>query len=195
MRGLRQIVLIGRRRQQSFLRVPWRPFFASESPMKKHHERRLIRYPMEELYEVVADVSKYHEFVPWCKNSKVLEQSDKAMRAELTVGFQLLNERYISNVVLQKPTCVIATSTQTNLFEYLKSEWKFSPSSDPNATWVTFNVQFKFRLALYNEISELFMEEVVKNMVKAFESRCRVIHQHRLKQQSQAANSVASGRA
>lgn len=155
-----------------------RTLFSMESPLKKHHERRLIKYPINDIYEVVADVARYHEFVPWCKASKVIEidNNSNAMRAELAVGFQYLTERYISNVSYQKPSIVTATSSQTGIFDILKTEWKFAPSSDPNSTWVTFHVEFKFKSALYNELSELFLAEVVKNMVKAFEDRCRVIH-------------------
>lgn len=157
--------------------IPKRHIF--DSPMKKHNERRLIKFPAHLLYEVVSDVAHYQEFVPWCKGSRVLQESDKSMKAELEVGFQLLAEKYISNVTLNKPTSVIATSTQTSLFESLKSEWKFTPSSDPNATWVTFNVEFKFKSALYNELSELFLTEVVKNMVRAFEQRCKEVGMRR----------------
>ena len=141
--------------QKNILLTSARSFFMnSAAEAKKHHERRLLRFPIGLLYKVVSDVSKYQEFVPWCKASRVLQQNDKEMKAELEVGFQYLTEKYISHVKLQKPMSVIATSNQTNIFEYLISEWKFQSASDPNCTWVTFNVEFKFKLALYNEISE-----------------------------------------
>ncbi len=149
--------------------------FAKETPSIRHHERRLIKYPIDRLYEVVSDVEKYEEFVPWCIHSKVLSKTDKNMKAELTVGFQLLTEKYISNVELSKPNSVVAVSSQANLFEYLRTEWKFSPSSDGKSTWVTFQIDFKFKISLYNELSEFFMQQVVKKMVQAFEQRCKHI--------------------
>lgn len=148
---------------------------------KRHSERRLLRYPNTLLYEVVSDVSNYDKFVPWCKKSRVLKQTDTAMTAELQVGFQMLSENYLSQVALDKPRAVVATSTQTQLFEHLRSEWRFQPASGDveTATWVNFSVEFKFKSALYNEVSELFMQEVVKKMVGAFELRCRELHQQR----------------
>lgn len=144
--------------------------------MKRHHERKLIKYPPELLYEVVSDVDKYHEFVPWCQKSKVLVRNKDSMSAELTVGFKYFTEKYISQVQLKPDKFVSACSAQTNLFEYLKTEWKFSPAQTPGTTWVSFQVDFKFRSALYNEVSEFFLNEVVCNMVKAFEERCRCLH-------------------
>jgi coenzyme Q-binding protein COQ10 len=130
-----------------------RDFFQQASPaLKRHHERRLIRYPAKLLYEVVSNVDKYHEFVPWCRQSKVLTRSNDRLSAELTVGFKYLTERYVSQVQLRAPQQVIATSFQTNLFESLRTEWKFSPAHDPDNTWVNFQVDFQFRSALYNEL-------------------------------------------
>lgn len=144
---------------------------------KKHYERKLITQPIATLYSVVSDVSKYHEFVPWCKKSDVLTNDGKHMTAELEVGFNIFTERYISKVEVAEPNWVSAVSTDTNVFDHLKTEWKFTPASDPKSTWVTFQVEFQFKSAVYNELSKLFLQEVVTKMVKAFETRCVVVQQ------------------
>jgi ribosome-associated toxin RatA of RatAB toxin-antitoxin module len=128
---------------------------------------------MEESFNVVAHVEKYKEFVPWCKDSVVLKRSTNELEAELVVGFGMFTERYISQVKVTPPTIVTATSHQTNLFETLRTEWKFSPASDPQNCWVTFEIDFQFRSAIYNNLSEVFLNDVVKNMVKAFEQQCQ----------------------
>lgn len=154
-----------------------RTFFGQpETTSKVHHERRLIAYDTEQLYGVVANVENYKEFVPWCRDSTVLTNDGSHMDAELVVGFKYFKEQYISHVQLNRPSSVIATSHKTNLFELLKTEWQFTPASDPRKTWVTFRVEFKFKSQLYNNVSELFMKEVVNNMVKAFENRCKTLH-------------------
>jgi ribosome-associated toxin RatA of RatAB toxin-antitoxin module len=139
---------------------------------KKHFERKLIKQSVATLYEVVSDVNRYHEFVPWCKSSRVITRSGQSMTAELEVGFNVFAEKYVSKVEAVEPTSVTAISSQTNLFEYLRTEWKFTPASDPSTTWVTFQVDFKFKSAMYNQLSTLFLQEVVTKMVKAFEQRC-----------------------
>jgi ribosome-associated toxin RatA of RatAB toxin-antitoxin module len=126
------------------------------------------------MYSVVADVSRYQTFVPWCKASKILKADENAIEAELVVGFGYFNEKYISEVTLSHPTSVIAVSRQTSLLEYLRTEWKFTPSkSDPQKCWISFQIDFKFKSALYNQVSEMFLQEIVKNMVHAFETQCQ----------------------
>lgn len=147
----------------------------SKLPLKKHHERRLLRFPAPLLYEVVSDVAHYEKFVPWCKRSTVLSRSPSTMKAELEVGFQMFSERYLSEVALDPNRSVVASSSHTQLFEHLRSEWHFQAASGDasNSTWVNFSVEFRFKSAVYNEVSELFMQEVAKKMVRAFEQRCR----------------------
>jgi ribosome-associated toxin RatA of RatAB toxin-antitoxin module len=148
---------------------------------KRHFERRLMNYSCEELFSVVSNVAEYDQFVPWCKKSHVI-YTDRTgnLEAELCIGFGILNEKYSSHVVIVKPTTVIATSNQSNVFEYLKTEWKFTPSNnDPSKTWVTFQLDFKFRSELYSSICEMFMQDVVNKMVRAFEDRCFTVCSNR----------------
>lgn len=113
----------------------------------------------------------------------MVSKSGKHMTAELEVGFNIFAEKYTSKIEVLEPTFVSAVSTQTNLFEYLRTEWKFTPASDPSATWVTFQLEFKFKSAMYNELSRLFLQEVIAKMVKAFEQRCKTV---RLEQKESA---------
>mmetsp|Transcript_22125 Transcript_22125/g.44555 ORF Transcript_22125/g.44555 Transcript_22125/m.44555 type:complete len:186 (+) Transcript_22125:40-597(+) len=149
--------------------------FRFSSTGKKHFERKLINQPINTLYNVVSDVDRYNEFVPWCKESNVISRSGKNITAELVVGFNIFTEKYTSKIETNEPNLVSAVSTETNLFEYLKTEWKFTPASDPSSTWVTFQVEFKFKSSVYNELSKLFLQEVITKMVKAFEQRCKTI--------------------
>ena len=148
--------------------------FSDSSPSRTHHERRLLKFSSEQLFNVVSNVKSYHKFVPWCKESNVLIETPTDLEAELVVGFGYFNEKYVSVVKLDKPKSVIAVSRQTNLLEYLKTEWSFAPtSSDPKKCWVTFKIDFKFKSPLYNQISDMFLQDVINRMVKAFEDQCR----------------------
>jgi coenzyme Q-binding protein COQ10 len=158
---------------------------------KRHYERRLLPYPQKHCFNVVADVSLYKNFVPWVKNSIILPDRTSAtgtspiasqpdyqsiqrnIDAELEIGFGMFTEKYISHVTLSPYDQVIAVSKQTNLFEHLQTEWKFSAAKDPTTCWVTFSVDFEFKSAIYNQLSDLFMEDVANNMVKAFEKQCK----------------------
>lgn len=147
---------------------------------RRHFERRLLKYSTEQVYNIVADVNSYHKFVPWCKESRITNIDDPTnVKAELVVGFGVFNERYTSEVTLNTPAYVRATSVKCNLLDFLITEWKFLPASDPKSCWVTFQIDFKFKSDLYNHISEMFLTEVVNNMVKAFEGRCKSVYGNR----------------
>ena len=160
----------------------------SQGMRRVHEERRLLKYSNVELYNVVADVAKYKEFVPWCKRSVITKgptfnainnaTNGLSMVADLSVGFDVFNETYTSVVQLQPHSSVVATSQDTKLLDFLHTEWKFIPSaSDPNlACWITFRVEFQFKSSLYSNISAMFMKEVTTNMVRAFEVRCRQVY-------------------
>ena len=144
------------------------------SPSRTHHERRLLKFSSEQLFNVVSNVKSYHQFVPWCKESNIIKETETDLEAELVVGFGYFNEKYVSVVKLDRPRSVIAVSRQTNLLEYLKTEWSFAPTSnDPKKCWVTFKIDFKFKSPLYNQISDMFLQDVINRMVKAFEEKCR----------------------
>lgn len=168
--------------------------FASEQN-KKHYERKLVQLPASDIFDIVADVDSYKEFVPWCQESRVLTRTTERMTAELVVGFGMLNESYISNIKFKRPSLVVATSSQTRLFDHLQTEWKFTPAKNPSSTWVTFQINFKFKSSLYDEMSKLFMKEVVDNMVDAFEKRCLAVRNAKLKPDNSTTILPATGNA
>jgi ribosome-associated toxin RatA of RatAB toxin-antitoxin module len=100
-------------------------------------------------------------------------QPDKSMEAELAVGFRLFRERYTSKVTLQRPELVRAEAVNTQLFETLITEWRLQPGPQPATTWVDFQVEFAFKSALYAHAAGMFLDEVGRRMVTAFEEQCR----------------------
>jgi ribosome-associated toxin RatA of RatAB toxin-antitoxin module len=140
-------------------------------------ESKLVPFSAHELYSVVADVERYHEFVPWCTSSRVIQRyGERLLEAELKVGFQLFHEKYISLVRLEPDRAVRATATTSQLFEHLVNEWRFRPGKNPNESWVDFYVDFRFRSPVYQAAVDLFFNEVARKMVRAFEERARVVH-------------------
>eukprot|EP00898_Chlorokybus_atmophyticus_P000630 jgi/Chlat1/1568/Chrsp123S01835 len=144
---------------------------------KVHHEKRLLPYTPEQLFDVVADVSHYEQYVPWCQRSRVLrKRSPESLEAELEVGFKFFVERYVSLVTLKRPEMVKATSIESNLFHHLINKWEFSPGPRPGTSWLTFTVDFQFKSQLYAQAANLFFSEVVQRMVRSFEERCDKVY-------------------
>uniref|UniRef100_A0AAG5DJY8 Coenzyme Q-binding protein COQ10 START domain-containing protein n=1 Tax=Anopheles atroparvus TaxID=41427 RepID=A0AAG5DJY8_ANOAO len=133
-------------------------------------QKKLVGYSMHQLYSVVADVDKYNTFVPFCKKSYVYDRKPGSLKADLIIGFPPLNESYTSNVTLIKPTLVKAECVDGRLFNYLLTAWQFSPGLKDisQSCVIDFMVSFEFKSLLHSQLSNLFFDQLVKQMEYAF---------------------------
>lgn len=125
---------------------------------------------MEQMFDVVQDVEKYQEFLPWCHSSTVTMRRKDLLTGDLVVGIPPVVESYTSKVKLARPHTIIAESTQGKLFNELINIWRFSPGLKgvPQSCVIEFHVSFEFRSALASQLSDVFFNEVVQAMTGAF---------------------------
>ncbi|XP_022595168.1 coenzyme Q-binding protein COQ10 homolog, mitochondrial-like [Seriola dumerili] len=164
--------------------IPSRSFINLALPISsrrmEYTECRTLGYTPEQMYKVVASVDQYHHFVPWCKKSRVAKGQNGDVRAELEIGFPPIVERYTSEVTVVPNHQVRAVCTDGSLFSHLETTWRFAPGAKdlPDSCKVDFYVSFEFKSILHSQLASVFFDEVVKQMVSAFESRAATLYRN-----------------
>jgi len=141
--------------------------------MPTHAERQLVPYRPDQLFDLVADVGKYPEFLPWCVAARVRSRTERELRADLTIGFGPFRETFGSRVVLDRPHSV-RVAYEKGPFRYLNNEWDFLPHQ--HGTEVDFIVDFEFRSRILQAAIGVVFNEAVRRMVNAFQKRARDVY-------------------
>jgi coenzyme Q-binding protein COQ10 len=142
--------------------------------MPTHAERRLLPYTALQLFDLVADIERYPEFLPWCLAARIRERTATTITADLLIGFKMVRERFTSRVVLERPDR-IDVSYAEGPFRYLNNHWRFLPQADGSCV-IDFYVDFEFRSRMLQKIIGMLFNEAVRRMVGAFETRARQLY-------------------
>ena len=137
--------------------------------MPTHAEVRVLHHPAEQLFDLVADVEKYPEFLPWCVDARIRRCEDSLVVADLVIGYRVFRERFTSTVVLNRPDRIDVTYAE-GPFRYLNNHWIFVPEGSDSCT-IDFFVDFEFHSRVLQVVAERVFGEAVKLMVHAFERR------------------------
>jgi coenzyme Q-binding protein COQ10 len=141
--------------------------------MPKHTETKLVPYTPEQLFDLVADVGKYPQFLPWCVSARVRSRTEIDQVADLTIGFGPFREGFTSRVTMDRPFR-IQVRYENGPFRYLRNQWVFNP--DPRGCRVDFFVDFEFRSRILQAAIGVVFNEAVRVMVNAFLKRARDVY-------------------
>lgn len=146
--------------------------------MPHHEETRDLPYSPRQMYDLVADVGRYPEFLPWTAAARVRSTEDRGeyteMLADLVVSFKVFREKFGSRVLLWPARYRIDTSYIDGPFKYLESRWEFTETED--GCKVHFTVDFEFRNRLLQGAAGMFFNEAMQRIVRAFERRARDLY-------------------
>jgi len=142
--------------------------------MPRHSETKHLPYSPEQMFELVADVARYDEFLPWVVAVRVRSSSDIETVADLVVGFSAFKERFTSRVTKQRPGQITVDYLEGPL-KYLKNEWRFEAAAD-GGTEVYFSVDFAFKSRVFETLAGAMFDRALRRMTGAFEQRAAELY-------------------
>ncbi len=136
--------------------------------MPTHAEQKYLPYSTEQMFDLVADIERYGEFLPWCVACRKTAIDGDVIEADLIIGYKMIREKFKSRVVLDRPNH-IRVDYLDGPMKNLSNEWKFIP--DVDGCIIDFYVDFEFKNPMLQGLINLFFEKAVSRMVGAFEKR------------------------
>lgn len=142
--------------------------------MPTHAEKRKMPYTPEQMFDLVAGVDRYPEFLPWCIASRITKREGNIFFADLVIGYKMVRERFTSRVTALRPDH-IHVEYLSGPMKYLSNHWRFLPEPD-GGCMIDFFVEFEFKNPIIRKLMEVFFNEAVKRMVAAFEARAKELY-------------------
>lgn len=142
--------------------------------MPHHHERRVLPHSAEQMYDLVADVKSYADFLPWVSAVRVRQDSETEMQADLIVGFKSLRESFSSRVIKTPKTAIVVDYLDGPMKE-LHNQWLFE-NAVGGGSIVDFTVNFSFRNAMFEMLAGQFFDSALRKMTSAFIERADALY-------------------
>ncbi|EDQ04522.1 Ribosome association toxin RatA [Sulfitobacter indolifex] len=146
--------------------------------MPTHSETRQLPYSAQQMYDLVADVGRYPEFLPWTAAARIRSDEERGdhrvMEADLVISFKVFRERFTSRVVLWPEAKKIDTEYLDGPFKYMKSNWHFEDNLE--GCQVHFFVDFEFKNMILQKVIGVVFNEAMQRIVRAFENRAKELY-------------------
>ncbi len=147
--------------------------------MPSHSECRRVPYSARQMYDLVADVERYPEFLPWTAAARIREMrhegSQVVMLADLVISFKVFSEKFGSRVTLWPGANRINTEYLDGPFRRMTSAWEFVDAEEGGSD-LDFHVDFELRNRLLQTTAKLFFNEVTQRVVQSFERRAEDLY-------------------
>lgn len=132
----------------------------------------------EQMFDLVADVKRYPEFLPWVVATRIQSDSEAVMVADMMVGFRALREKFTSRVNKQRPgekAGRIAVEYLDGPLKHLSNTWDFAATEDGGCV-IDFRVDFTFRSSIFEALAGQYLDRAFRKMVSAFETRAEKLY-------------------
>ena len=152
--------------------------------MPSFSNKRRVLHSAAEMFDLVADVERYPEFVPLCQSLKVRQRTPKpdgteTVVADMTVSFNLVREGFTSEVTLDRPNLKITVRYLRGPFSNLENRWTFEPNGE-GASDVGFFIAYEFKSRMLAILMGSMFDAAFARFSAAFEKRADVVYGKRL---------------
>ncbi len=148
--------------------------------MPSFRTTRRVRHSPVQMFQLVADVEKYPEFLPLCEGLRVRrrvqsgEGGIETLVAEMSVGYKAIHETFTTRVTLDEPRLRILVEYVEGPFSYLENRWTFRP--DPVGCAVEFYITYEFKSFALRMLMGAMFERAFGKFAEAFEERADAIY-------------------
>ena len=142
--------------------------------MHRHHETRRLPYSPEQMFDLVADVASYPQFLPWLGAARVRPGAPGESIGELVIGFGGVRERFTSRIVGERPERLRVEGLSGPL-KLLANEWTFAPDGQGGCV-LHFRIEFAFRSRLLDALAARVFPHALKRTIAAFEARAAALY-------------------
>ena len=143
--------------------------------MPSHTETRVMPHSAEQMFDLIADVAKYPEFLPWTAGARIRKTTKitdgTVIEADLIISFKVFRERFTSRVTLLPDQRRIEVEYLDGPFKYLINSWKFTPGAE--GCEVAFHVDFEFKSKVLQGLIGVVFDQAMRRIVGAFEHRAK----------------------
>lgn len=147
--------------------------------MPTHSEKRQMPYSAQQMYDLVADIGSYPQFLPWCAASRERKRIPKGateiIEADLVISFKVFRERFGSRVTLHPQDLRIDVEYLDGPFKFLVNHWQFT-QLETGGCEVDFFVDFEFKSVILQKIIGVVFTQAMQRIVAAFESRADALY-------------------
>ena len=150
--------------------------------MHSFSTRRQVRFSPQQMFDLVADVEKYPEFVPLCEDLRVRERQTDAqgrtvLVADMVCGYKAIRESFTSRVTLDQDASRIIVAYIDGPFRYLENNWIFKPHAI--GCEVDFAISYAFKSRMLGMLVGSLFDKAFRKFAAAFEARARVVYRAR----------------
>jgi len=151
--------------------------------MPNFSTKRRVRHSASDMFDLVADVEKYPDFVPLCAGMKVRSRTDKGegvtvMTAEMTVAYKLIRQTFTSRATLDKPNLKILVEYLDGPFSRMQNRWSFTATGEGTCE-IEFFIDYEFKSRTFGMLMGAVFDTVFRKMAAAFEERADKVYGRR----------------